>query len=245
MIPTLKNLFKFGFVVFAILLGRYVWIAFDVPDPTSEQVARAYSYGKDGLLKGLETPKRRFVEAVERDLRRLDPRKSAPAPTALAQAAESAPSANPQTGQTAPAKGAGPKPAKIRAATREVYPFITVGSTMVEVLAQQGIPTASSENKLVYGRSELYFKDNAVIGWRIDPSSPIRVKFWPASPIDTSLDSFTYGSPKDVVLMVQGTPTAFSEDKFEYGGSEVDFRNNRVVQWKNGPGSIPLRARLN
>jgi len=50
-------------------------------------------------------------------------------------------------------------------------------------------------------------------------------------------------SSKDEVLVVQGTPTKFSEDKFEYGDSVVNFRNNRVVNWKNDPGSVPLRAR--
>jgi len=43
--------------------------------------------------------------------------------------------------------------------------------------------------------------------------------------------------------VVQGTPTAFSDDKYEYGGSEVYFRNDRVVNWKNDIGSIPLKVR--
>ena len=122
--------------------------------------------------------------------------------------------------------------------------YLTVGSTRDEVLAQQGTPTASSDDKLVYGKSELYLKDGAVIGWRIDPvSSPIRVKLWPEAPVDPGLDFFSYGSSKDAVLAVQGTPTAFSEDKFEYGGSVVYFQNKRVVSWKNDPASIPLRIR--
>lgn len=104
-------------------------------------------------------------------------------------------------------------------------------------------PTAASENKFVYGRSELYFKNNRVIGWRIDPSSPIRVKLWPETAVGTNLDYFTVGSSKDEVLMVQGTPTAFSEDKFEYGGSEVEFQNNRVVNWHNDPASIQLQTK--
>ena len=243
--PTIKILYRIAIVTFAILLYRYIWIAFADWDYTNGDVARVYGFGKEAVLKGLEAPKRRFLEAVEQDLRRLDPRKAAPAPAALPQTAETAIPADPQTGQTAPEKATMRQSPKIQAAPRKIYSYITVGSTKDEVLAQQGTPTASSENKLVYGRSELYFKDNSVIGWRIDPaSSPIRVKLWPKSSVDTSLDCFTVGSSKDVVLVVQGTPTAFSENKFEYGGSEVYFRNNRVVRWKNDPASAPLRTRL-
>ena len=133
---------------------------------------------------------------------------------------------------------------KAPAAPRHVLlPYLTVGSTKAEVLAQQGTPTASSEDKLVYGKSELYLKNGAVVGWRIDPSSPIRVKLWPEAAVDPGLDFFSYGSSKDSVLVVQGTPTAFTENKFEYGGSVVYFQNNRVYSWKNDPASIPLRAR--
>jgi hypothetical protein len=136
------------------------------------------------------------------------------------------------------------RPDKAPAAPRKLLPYITVGSTMEEVLAQQGTPTASSEDKLVYGKSVLYFKDGAVIGWRIDPvASPMRVKLWPRSAVDPTLATYSVGSSKDVVLVVQGTPTAFTENKFEYGKSEVYFRNNRVVSWKEDPASAPLWAR--
>jgi hypothetical protein len=132
----------------------------------------------------------------------------------------------------------------VQSATRKIYSYLTVGSTRDEVLAQQGPPTSSSEDKLVYGNSELYFKNNLVTGWRIDlASTPIRVRLWPQSAVDPDLAYFTAGSTKDEVLVVQGTPTAFTDDKFEYGGSEVYFRNNRVVSWKDDAGSVPLKVR--
>jgi DnaJ domain len=244
-LPTLNILFKFVLAAIAILLCRYLWIAFDIQGPTSEAAAKVYGYGKDSLLSGLEAPKRRFQEAVEQDLQRLGFRQSAPAPEVLPQPQQDAPAANPQPGLSAPADRRQATTIKSAPKARKVYSYITVGSTRNEVLDQLGTPTASTDNKLVYGRSELYFKDDSVIGWRIDrASSPIRVKLWPESSVDPSLDSFTVGSSMDDVLVVQGTPTAFSEDKFEYGGSEVYFQNRRVVRWKSDPASIPLRAKL-
>lgn len=228
--PTARFSLKIAALAFALLLGRYLWIAFDVPDPTNGELGKVYGYGKESLLQGLADPKKRFVEAVEMDLERLGLKKPTPA-------AQSMP-------QPAPNAATSPHPERTPSAPRKILPYITVGSTRDEVLAQQGTPTASTEDKLVYGKSELYLKDGAVIGWRIDPvASPIRVKLWPSSAVDPTLASYTYGSSKDVVLTVQGTPTAFTEDKFEYGRSEVYFRNNRVVSWKEDPDSAPLWAR--
>jgi len=82
-----------------------------------------------------------------------------------------------------------------------------------------------------------------VSDWTIDPfTSPLRVKLWPDAPVDTSLQYFAVGSTKNDVLVVQGTPTSFSADRFGYGSSEVFFKDNRVVSWKNDPASVPLRV---
>jgi curved DNA-binding protein CbpA len=239
--PAVKIVFKIAGVAFVLLLGRYLWIAFDVPAPSSDDAERSLALGKVSVLNELAAPKQRFLEAVEQDLRRLDPRK--PAPETLPQAAEPVPAANLHTQPATPAQVAKRQPAKAPPAPGKVRSYITIGSTRDEVLEQQGTPTASSDDKLVYGRSELYLKDGSVIGWRIDPvSSPIRVKLWPAASVDPDPGYFAAGSTRDFVLAVQGTPTAFSENRFEYGGSVVYFQNNRVVSWKNDPASIPLRV---
>jgi hypothetical protein len=225
--PAAKLLLKIAAVAFALLLGRYLWIAFDVPVPVDPEMAKLLSNGKQNLLRSFDAPKERFIEAVEQDLRRLGLKKPAPAAPPIPQ----------------PAQAVSQRPERTPSAPRKLLPYLTVGSTRDEVLAQQGAPTASAEDKLVYGKSELYLKNGTVIGWRIDPASPIRVKLWPSSAVDPSLASYTIGSSKDVVLTVQGTPTAFTEDKFEYGRSVVYFRNNRVVSWKEDPDSAPLWAR--
>jgi len=239
-------LIKACVLAFVILIGRYLWIAFDLPALTIGDMHRAYDAGLDKVAPELQGPQHRFLNAIEHDLRRLGMTGTAAAVTAAQQSADAAAKAD-ETPQTEPAPIGKPirkQSGKTLPAPRVIHSFITIGSTRDEVLAQQGPPTSSSDDKLVYGRSELDLKDGAVVGWRIDPvSNPIRVKLWPEHSVDTSQDIFFVDSTKDDVLVVQGTPTAFSNDKFEYGGSEVYFRNNRVVSWKNDLSSIPLRVR--
>ena len=232
--PAMEFLFKIGLLAVVILLGRYLWIAFDLQDSVGDEASSVYKSGKKNLLNGLEAPKNRFLEAMERDLQRFEWFRSS---------SESLPQPAPITADNQQPKKNHTTPHPSQAAPLAIRPYVTIGSTRNEVLAQQGTPTSSSEDKLVYGKSELYLKDNAVIGWRIDPvSSSIRVKIWPASVVAPNLTSFTIGSSKDLVLKVQGTPTAFSENKFEYGRSAVYFRNNKVVSWKEDPASAPLWA---
>jgi hypothetical protein len=242
--PALRLFFKLFLVALALLTARYLWIAFDVDSSTSE-VQQVVGYGKDSLEKGLAAPKRRFLAAVEQDLQRLNLWSPAPASTIAPPAGK--PAANPASERVAIASApAGARQtSKTQPVTRKVYSYITVGSTRDEVLDQLGTPASSTDSKMVYGQSELYLKDNSVAGWKIDPvASPIRVKLWPESSVDPSLDSFTVGSSRDEVLVVQGTPTAFSEDRFAYGSSEVWFQNRRVVRWKSDPASIALKARV-
>jgi hypothetical protein len=133
------------------------------------------------------------------------------------------------------------RPGLSHAAKRGALPFITAGLSKSEVIATQGTPTAETGNELDYGNSKLYFKNDALIGWKIAAASPIRVKLWPDAMVDPNLKSFGVGSTKNEVLVVQGTPTLFSEDTFGYGASEVYFKNGRVVNWKSDP-AMPLRT---
>ncbi|MGA3079838.1 MAG: DnaJ domain-containing protein [Terracidiphilus sp.] len=166
---------------------------------------------------------------------------NAPKQTQAAPAGPAAPQ-TPAASQTptAPQSANSKQADKTQAAPHSSLPFITVGSTKDEVLAQEGTAATSSEDKLVYGKSELYFKDGRVTGWRIDPGRPLHVKLWPGSYVNPRLARYSIGSTKDEVLTVQGTPTAFTDNKFEYGKSEVTFVNDRVVGWKEDPSSTPL-----
>lgn len=202
--------------------------------------AGVYSEYKSAMAKELEEPQKRFLAKIEQSLQVLNPVKpptaSAPANLPDPQAANPAPE---------PKISAAHTTKKIRPETIHLLPYITVGLTKDEVLAVAGTPTSASEDKLIYKGAELYFKDGKVTGWNIDPAtSPLRVKLWPDAAVDTDLRYFSVGSTKNVVLVVQGTPTSFSENKFGYGASEVYFENNRVVSWKNDPASVALRAIL-
>jgi len=133
-----------------------------------------------------------------------------------------------------------PSPAE----TVKILPYVTAALSKDEVIAVQGPPTSTSGDKLIYGHSELDFRGGKLVGWKLDPDSPpIRVKLWPDASVDPDLDSFWMGSSKNEVLVVQGTPTFWSENTFGYGGSEVYFKNGKVVNWKNDPESVPLRAK--
>jgi hypothetical protein len=132
------------------------------------------------------------------------------------------------------------EPGASRAETVSLQPYITSGLTREEVIAVLGAPTSSTDSKLAYGASELDFTNGKLSGWKIAASAPIRVKLWPDAPVDPDLTSFKVGSSKNEVLVVQGTPTLFSENTFGYGGSRVFFANNRVVSWKNDPATVPL-----
>jgi len=229
-----RKLVKLSFAAVAflvlLLLSRYLWIAFDLPGLAGDEIAQAQGKGKK-----VNTPQARFLAAIESDWKRLSPSGSEPAKQPTAQPSPAA--------QTAEQKPTGQHSGRGTSAIAEIKPYLTVGSTVPEVIDFQGTPTSSTADKIVYGKSELYIKNGAVVGWRIDPASPIRVKLWPSTAVDPTLASYTVGSTKDVVLTVQGTPTAFADDKFEYGKSVVFFRRDKVVSWKEDPNSTPLWAR--
>jgi curved DNA-binding protein CbpA len=236
-LPKPKTLLKIAALIVVLFIGISIWAGLRSLEPGAAQAANVKP---SNLRGGANAPEESLLEMIKKDLQSLDPRESS-------QEQQTDPSAD----QPAPRNSTRVQTGKIRAATSSVQPaanatksYITVGSTKDDVLAQQGTPTAASEDKLVYGKSELYLKDGFVVGWRIDSgASVIRVKLWPQYTINPSPEYFTIGSSRDIVLAVQGTPTTLTEDKFQYGGSEVSFRNNKVESWKSDPASIPLRAR--
>jgi hypothetical protein len=123
--------------------------------------------------------------------------------------------------------------------------YFTIGSTRKEVLTVQGIPTAYSPDTFEYGRSRVFFVGEKVVGWEDAPIwIHLNVQLRPGHAVDGRMHSFTTGSTRDEVLAVQGTPTGFSYNTFEYGTSKVHFRDGRVSSWENAPAWIPLKVEL-
>ena len=243
---TFSTMAKVCVLAVAVLICRYLWIAFDLPQLTSGAAHEVYNAGLENVSTEMQGPEQRLLDAVQHDLKWLGLKGSAAAVAATEQSEQAAAQAN---------DGSQPEPApieknskmplgKTQPTPKTIHSVITIGSTRDEVIALQGPPTESSDDKLVYGHSELDLKDGSVIGWKIDPhSNPIRIKLWPEHSVDTSQTFFTVDSTKDDVLVVQGTPTSFSKDEFDYGGSAIYFRNNRVASWKNDLSSIPLKVK--
>ena len=226
-----------GLVVLAVLVGIGVFLlrvadGYLADDPG---VGRYYVGFKTRLSSDFERAREQTWEAVERKYRGV-----------FGGGAGTLPAAAPAGGEMATAGpgdlGGGKRESapKMQAGPVRLLPYVTVGMTRDEVVAAQGQPTSATEDKLMYGASELDLKDGKVVGWRVDGRSPLRVKLWPEGPVDTGLREFGVGSTKDEVLAVEGTPSWFSQDRFEYGSSVVIFRGGRVVAWKMG--SVELRV---
>jgi hypothetical protein len=108
--------------------------------------------------------------------------------------------------------------------------YFTFGSTLGEVHAIQGIPTATTEGVWYYGKSKVYFDQGHVTHWENDPSSPLNVS------LDTTLDDsritgIDIGRTKAEVRSIQGKPLIEHENEWDYGASKIYFRNGRVSGW--------------
>ena len=136
------------------------------------------------------------------------------------------------------------------AGTRRITSW-TLGSTKDEVLQVQGEPTRvvmrSQTEVWHYGDSSLRFSNTSsrVDRWE-NWSGNLQVEMKPA-PGTRNVTSWTTGSTKDEVLLVQGTPTSIIKyldvEVWYYGSSSVTFSNisNRVMKWDNESGNLRLR----
>lgn len=55
--------------------------------------------------------------------------------------------------------------------------YFSYGSTIGEVINAQGEPTKIENETWYYGNAIVYFKDGAVIDWKRDPDTPLKIKF--------------------------------------------------------------------
>ena len=117
----------------------------------------------------------------------------------------------------------------------------TIGSSLGEVYAIQGVPTKTENDVWYYGNSKVYFAKGKVYGWNESTDSPLRVD------IATGMENadtrfFGIGSTKDEVLAAQGKPDRDAGSVWDYGLSRVYFERDRVTGWHEAQFN-PLRVR--
>jgi hypothetical protein len=110
---------------------------------------------------------------------------------------------------------------------------ITIGSTLGEVYAIQGIPTLTQGDTWHYGKSSVRFEHGRVVSWTQHPDNPLRVAR--DQPIELRGGVFFVGSTKDDVRSIQGNPVSETETVWDYGPSRVYFEHNRVIRWEASP----------
>jgi outer membrane protein assembly factor BamE (lipoprotein component of BamABCDE complex) len=116
---------------------------------------------------------------------------------------------------------------------------VSVGLTLGEVYAVQGVPTFTEGDTWYYGRSQIRFAQGKVISWIEHPERPLRIAREQASQLRER--RFDVGSTKDEVRAIQGAPVTETETVWDYIPSRVYFERNRVVRWVESP-MQPLRV---
>jgi hypothetical protein len=119
--------------------------------------------------------------------------------------------------------------------------YFTIGSTLGEVYAAQGVPTATSNGAWRYGKSTVYFTDGLVTSWEEDPADPLKATMLSISMPQTP-QTFSMGSTKEEVRAAEGAPLFETSALWDYGLSKVYFRDDRVVGWESSP-MRPLKVR--
>lgn len=110
----------------------------------------------------------------------------------------------------------------------------TVGSSVGEVHAIQGIPMVVDHDVWQYGEARVRFSHGRVVDWD-DPTGSILHVRTATTTIATKSATFGIGSDKATVLTIQGAPIRESAAAWEYGPSRIFFRGNRVSGWHESP----------
>ena len=122
--------------------------------------------------------------------------------------------------------------------------YITIGSTIGEVIEAQGKPDRIDNNRWHYGKSWIQFENGRVETWNNDPENPIHVtspEFASANiTTDTKRERISRGSTKSDVARIQGEPVFRESDHWDYGPSRIYFHNDVVTGWVNSP-MLPLK----
>lgn len=153
---------------------------------------------------------------------------------------------NPGTSITATTQPApAPVTAPVLQETSQTNPPVggtfTIGSSLGEVYAIQGVPSNIKGDTWCYQSACVSFSRGRVIAWE-DPSGQVLKTRAGTEPELTVASGIARGSTKDDVLRVQGEPIRKTDQLWEYGASRIYFEQNRVTSWHNSP-LQPLKLR--
>lgn len=123
-----------------------------------------------------------------------------------------------------------PVPEKETKDTGDTGSVFTVGTSLGEVYAIQGVPTKTEPDVWYYGKSKVYFAKGKVVRWEESPENPLQAELNPGMD-KTRLTFFDKGSTKKQVLAIQGAPDRDAGDVWDYGVSRVYFEDGRVKGW--------------
>lgn len=123
----------------------------------------------------------------------------------------------------------------------DTTPHFTVGSTLGEVYAAQGVPSHAEGDVWHYGTSKIRFSQGRVVHWEETKDHPLRAQLETPAPPAPKPDYFTRGSTKSHVRRVQGVPMRETDRVWDYGVSRVYFEGDRVVGW-NESSLNPLKT---
>ena len=140
-------------------------------------------------------------------------------------------SAGAQRVSTAPPLGIPAAAAGARAEAPKKESF-SLGSTEDDVMAVMGPPREIFDNRWWYGSSYVDFKNGRVVNFYNSIHAELKVKMH--GTVRNRPAYLAKGLTKDEVFSLQGTPTRLEENRWHYGSSYVDFKNDRVSDYFNG-----------
>ncbi len=157
-----------------------------------------------------------FLATLPRDIRSEPSGSRDPAPQAAAQAVGIAP---------ASASAARPSPPR-----KDTF---SLGSTEDDVMSVMGPPREIQDNRWWYGSSFVDFRNGRVVNFYNSIHGELKVRIQGAARASRPA-YLAKGLTKDEVLNLQGTPTRLAGNRWYYGSSYVDFREERVSDYFNG-----------
>ena len=115
--------------------------------------------------------------------------------------------------------------------------FFDIGSTLGEVYSIQGVPNLVEGDIWHYGKARVHFHNGRVTQWIDTEDHLLKLRAIGAQPAPAQkATTFGYGSTRDEVRALQGSPLRELENVWDYELSRVYFdKTGRVTNWQESP----------